>query len=76
LLKELRFPDSLGLLYQRVHLLHRFFRVISGEYKSDGDWRRMATKYVSVIKDKLLEVRDDGSLKMNHEYFSYSQGCA
>ncbi len=31
-------------------------------------------KYVSVIKDKLLEVRDDGSLKMNHEYFSYSQG--
>jgi carbamoyltransferase len=31
-------------------------------------------KYVSLIKDKLLEVRDDGSLKVNHEYFSYSQG--
>jgi carbamoyltransferase len=31
-------------------------------------------KYVSIIKDKLLEIRDDGSLKMNHEFFSYSQG--
>jgi len=31
-------------------------------------------KYVSLIKDKLLEIREDGSLKMNHEYFSYSQG--
>ena len=31
-------------------------------------------KYVSLIKDKLLEVRDDGSLKMNHQYFGYSHG--
>ena len=31
-------------------------------------------KYVEIIKDKLLEIRDDGSLKMNHEFFSYSQG--
>jgi len=31
-------------------------------------------KYVSVIKTNCWKVRDDGSLKMNHEYFSYSQG--
>src|SRR2546421_5240794 len=31
-------------------------------------------KYVSIIKDRLLEIHEDGSLKMNHEFFSYSQG--
>ncbi|HKB66969.1 MAG TPA: carbamoyltransferase [Pyrinomonadaceae bacterium] len=73
LLKELRFPDSLGLLYS-AFTYYTGFRVNSGEYKVMGLAPYGEPKYVSLIKDKLLEIRDDGSLKMNHEYFSYSQG--
>jgi carbamoyltransferase len=73
LLKELRFPDSLGLLYS-AFTYYTGFRVNSGEYKVMGLAPYGEPKYVSLIKDKLLEVHDDGSLKMNHEYFSYSQG--
>jgi carbamoyltransferase len=73
LLKELRFPDSLGLLYS-AFTYYTGFRVNSGEYKVMGLAPYGEPKYVSLIKDKLLEVREDGSLKMNHEYFSYSQG--
>jgi carbamoyltransferase len=73
LLKELRFPDSLGLLYS-AFTYYTGFRVNSGEYKVMGLAPYGQPKYVSVIKDKLLEVRDDGSVKMNHEYFCYSQG--
>jgi len=73
LLKELRFPDSLGLLYS-AFTYYTGFKVNSGEYKVMGLAPYGEPKYVSLIKDNLLEVRDDGSLKMNHEYFSYSQG--
>ena len=73
LVKELRFPDSLGLLYS-AFTYYTGFRVNSGEYKVMGLAPYGEPKYVSLIKDKLLEVRDDGSLKMNHDYFSYSQG--
>ena len=73
LLKELRFPDSLGLLYS-AFTYYTGFKVNSGEYRVMGLAPYGEPKYVSLIKDKLLEVRDDGSLKMNHEYFSYSQG--
>jgi carbamoyltransferase len=73
LLKELRFPDSLGLLYS-AFTYYTGFRVNSGEYKVMGLAPYGEPKYVSLIKDKLLEIRDDGSLKMNHEFFSYSQG--
>ena len=73
LLKELRFPDSLGLLYS-AFTYYTGFRVNSGEYKVMGLAPYGEPKYVPVIKDKLLEVRDDGSLKMNHQYFSYAQG--
>src|SRR4030095_126302 len=73
LLKELRFPDSLGLLYS-AFTYYTGFRVNSGEYKMMGLASYGEPKYVSLIKDKLLEVRDDGSLKMNHAYFSYSHG--
>jgi carbamoyltransferase len=73
LLKELRFPDSLGLLYS-AFTYYTGFRVNSGEYKVMGLAPYGEPNYVSVIRDKLLEVLDDGSLKMNHEYFGYSQG--
>ena len=73
LLKELRFPDSLGLLYS-AFTYYTGFRVNSGEYKVMGLAPYGEPKYVQLIKDKLAEVREDGSLRMNHEYFSYSQG--
>jgi carbamoyltransferase len=73
LLKELRFPDSLGLLYS-AFTYYTGFKVNSGEYKVMGLAPYGEPAYVSIIKDKLLEIRDDGSIKMNHEFFSYSQG--
>lgn len=73
LLKQLKFPDSLGLLYS-AFTYYTGFRVNSGEYKVMGLAPYGEPKYVSLIKDKLLEIRDDGSLKMNHQYFSYAQG--
>jgi carbamoyltransferase len=73
LLKELRFPDSLGLLYS-AFTYYTGFKVNSGEYKVMGLAPYGEPKYVELIKDKLLQIRDDGSLRMNHEFFSYSQG--
>jgi len=73
LLKELRFPDSLGLLYS-AFTYYTGFKVNSGEYKVMGLAPYGEPKYVATIKDKLAEIRDDGSVRMNHEYFSYSQG--
>ena len=73
LLKELRFPDSLGLLYS-AFTYYTGFKINSGEYKVMGLAPYGEPKYVDLIKDKLAEVRDDGSIRMHHEYFSYSQG--
>jgi carbamoyltransferase len=73
LLKELRFPDSLGLLYS-AFTYYTGFKVNSGEYKVMGLAPYGEPKYVGLIKEKLAQVREDGSLRMNHEYFSYSQG--
>lgn len=73
MLKELRFPDSLGLLYS-AFTYYTGFKVNSGEYKVMGLAPYGEPKYVSLIKDKLLEVRDDGSIRMNQDYFGYNQG--
>ena len=73
LLKELRFPDSLGLLYS-AFTYYTGFKVNSGEYKIMGLAPYGEPKYVPMIKEKLLEICEDGSLRMNQEYFEYSQG--
>ncbi len=73
LLKELRFPDSLGLLYS-AFTYYTGFKVNSGEYKIMGLAPYGEPKYVSLIKDKLLEICEDGSIRMNQEYFGYNQG--
>lgn len=73
LLKELRFPDSLGLLYS-AFTYYTGFKVNSGEYKVMGLAPYGEPKYVALIKEKLVEIRDDGSLRMNHEYFGYAHG--
>jgi len=73
MLKELRFPDSLGLLYS-AFTYYTGFRVNSGEYKVMGLAPYGEPKYVALIKERLVEIRDDGSLRMNHEYFGYAHG--
>jgi carbamoyltransferase len=73
MLKELRFPDSLGLLYS-AFTYYTGFKVNSGEYKVMGLAPYGTPRFVPLIKEKILEIRDDGSLRMNHEYFGYAQG--
>jgi carbamoyltransferase len=73
LLHELKFPHSLGLLYS-AFTYFTGFRVNSGEYKVMGLAPYGEPKYVRTIKDHLVEIRDDGSLWMNMEYFTYPAG--
>jgi carbamoyltransferase len=73
LMKELRFPHSLGLLYS-AFTYFTGFKVNSGEYKIMGLAPYGEPKYVKAIKDHLLEIKDDGSLWMNMDYFTYPQG--
>ena len=75
MLREQRFPHSLGLLYS-AFTYFTGFRVNSGEYKVMGLAPYGEPKYVKTIKDHLLEVRDDGSLWMNMDYFTYPHGLA
>jgi carbamoyltransferase len=69
LIHELRFPHSLGLLYS-AFTYFAGFKVNSGEYKVMGLAPYGEPKYVKRIKDHLVEIRDDGSLWMNQEYFT------
>src|SRR5262249_35357448 len=73
LLREMRFPHSLGLLYS-AFTYFTGFRVNSGEYKVMGLAPYGRPRYVKLIKDHLIEIRDDGSLWMNLEYFTYPYG--
>jgi carbamoyltransferase len=73
LLQELRYPNSVGLLYS-AFTYYTGFKVNSGEYKVMGLAPYGEPKYVAAIKDNLLQVRDDGSIKLNQDYFSYSHG--
>jgi carbamoyltransferase len=73
ILHELRFPHSLGLLYS-AFTYFTGFRVNSGEYKVMGLAPYGEPKYVDTIKKHLLEIKDDGSLWMNQEYFTYAHG--
>ncbi|MDQ3050150.1 MAG: hypothetical protein M3Q95_04620, partial [Bacteroidota bacterium] len=79
ILKELNFPHSLGLLYS-AFTYYLGFKVNSGEYKLMGlapygnpESEKVKT-YVKVIYDELIEVKDDGSIWLNQEYFDYSTG--
>jgi carbamoyltransferase len=73
LLREQRFPHSLGLLYS-AFTYFTGFRVNSGEYKVMGLAPYGQPKYVDLIKESLVEIRDDGSLWMNMDYFTYPHG--
>jgi carbamoyltransferase len=73
ILHELRFPHSLGLLYS-AFTYFAGFKVNSGEYKVMGLAPYGEPTFVKTIKDHLIEIRDDGSLWMNQEYFTYPHG--
>jgi carbamoyltransferase len=73
ILHELRFPHSLGLLYS-AFTYFAGFKVNSGEYKVMGLAPYGQPTFVNVIKDHLIEIRDDGSLWMNQDYFTYVHG--
>jgi len=73
MLKTLRFPHSLGLLYS-AFTYFTGFKVNSGEYKLMGLAPYGEPKYVDVILDKLVDLKPDGSLAMDMSYFNYCQG--
>jgi carbamoyltransferase len=73
LLKELHFPHSLGLLYS-AFTYYTGFKVNSGEYKVMGLAPYGEPRYVREILDTLIDLKDDGSLRMNMEYFNFAGG--
>lgn len=70
ILKEIHFPHSLGLLYS-AFTSFTGFRVNSGEYKVMGLAPYGEPKYAQKIFDELIDVKEDGSIKLNMEYFSF-----
>ena len=70
---EINFPHSLGLLYS-AFTCFTGFKVNSGEYKLMGLAPYGAPKYVDLIKDKLIDVKDDGTFRMDMQYFNYANG--
>jgi carbamoyltransferase len=73
LTKELRFPHSLGLLYS-AFTYYTGFRVNSGEYKLMGLAPYGEPRYADLILERLLDLKDDGSFRMDMSYFNYCQG--
>ena len=70
MLKEIRFPHSLGMLYS-AFTYYLGFKVNSGEYKLMGLAPYGEPKYVDKIKDNLVDIKEDGSYRLNMDYFSY-----
>ncbi len=70
---ELRFPHSLGLLYS-AFTYYCGFKVNSGEYKLMGLAPYGDPKYVDLILNNLLDLKEDGSFRMDMSYFNYCQG--
>ncbi|MEP7703265.1 carbamoyltransferase [Paraglaciecola sp. 25GB23A] len=70
---ELQFPHSLGLLYS-AFTYYCGFKVNSGEYKLMGLAPYGEPKYVDLIYQHLIEVKDDGSFQLNMDYFDYPAG--
>jgi carbamoyltransferase len=73
IIAELRFPHSLGLLYS-AFTYFTGFKVNSGEYKVMGLAPYGKPKYVQRIYDHLIDLKEDGSFKMNMAYFNYCSG--
>ena len=78
-IKELHFPHSVGLLYS-AFTYFLGFTVNSGEYKLMGlapygiPGSTEVEQYIQIIKEKLVEIKEDGSVWLNQKYFNYSTG--
>jgi carbamoyltransferase len=70
---EMRFPHSLGLLYS-AFTYYCGFKVNSGEYKLMGLAPYGEPKFASLILDRLMDLKEDGSFRLDMKYFRYCQG--
>jgi carbamoyltransferase len=73
ILKEIHFPHSLGLLYS-AFTYYTGFKVNSGEYKLMGLAPYGKPVFKNLIIEKLLDLKEDGSFKINMKYFNYATG--
>ena len=73
ILKEIHFPHSLGLLYS-AFTYFLGFKVNSGEYKVMGLAPYGEPRFKNIILDKLIDVKEDGSFRLNMDYFNYATG--
>ncbi len=73
IIQEMRWPDSLGLLYS-AFTYFAGFKVNSGEYKVMGLAPYGEPKYVQAILDEVIDLRDDGSFRTNQSFFDYLSG--
>ena len=73
ILKEIKFPNSLGLLYS-AFTYYTGFKVNSGEYKLMGLAPYGEPKYAEFIKKYLVDIKSDGSFRLNQKYFNYATG--
>jgi carbamoyltransferase len=73
ILQELHWPDSLGLLYS-AFTYYTGFKVNSGEYKVMGLAPYGRPRYVDTIYKELIDLREDGSFRLNQKYFNYLGG--
>lgn len=73
ILSEIHFPHSLGLLYS-AFTYYTGFKVNSGEYKVMGLAPYGQPKYKDLILSELIDVKEDGSFKLNMKYFNYCAG--
>ena len=71
--KEIHYPHSLGLLYS-AFTYYTGFKVNSGEYKLMGLAPYGEPKYENLIKDNLIDIKPDGSFKLDHTFFNYLTG--
>ena len=75
ILADIQFPHSLGLLYS-AFTYYTGFRVNSGEYKVMGLAPYGEPKYKSLIYEHLIDVKDDGSFRLDMDYFNYPWGLS
>ncbi|HIE72490.1 MAG TPA: hypothetical protein EYP98_21300, partial [Planctomycetes bacterium] len=73
LTREIRFPHSLGLLYS-AFTYYCGFKVNSGEYKLMGLAPYGEPRFAQLIRDHLIDLREDGSYRLDLRYFNYCQG--
>ena len=73
MIKEINFPHSLGLIYS-AFTYYTGFKVNSGEYKVMGLAPYGEPKYKDIIVNNLMDIKDDGSFRLDMSYFNYATG--